>query len=253
MKNVNRWLWLFAALITGFAFAIPFEQDAKDIVEKADKKRLGNTSQSTLSLSVIRPNWQREMDLKVWTKGNNNLIILITKPARDKGTAFLKRDNEFWNWVPRIERNVKLPPSAMAQAWMGSDFSNDDLVKMSSLADDYKHRLLVEEKTNGRAAYKIEMTPKEETAVVWGKIITWVDKAESLFLKTEYYDEDGELINTVTGSDIKTMGGRTVTARLEIQPAGKDGHKTVLAYRTLAFDKPIADNFFTLQNLKKVR
>ena len=228
-------------------------QTAKDLVEKADQKRMGNTSESTISLTVIRPNWQREMNLKVWSKDNQYLLILITDPARDKGTTFLKRGKEFWNWIPRIERNVKLPPSAMAQAWMGSDFSNDDLVKMSSMVEDYDHKLLGEEQMDGRETYKIEMMPKEESAVVWGKIITWVDKAESLFLKTEYYDEDGELINTVFGKDIKTMGGRTVTSRLEIQPAEDPENKTVLVYRDMKFDEPMADNFFSLQNMKRVK
>ena len=239
----------------GMVFIVPstFAQTAKDLVEKADKKRMGNTSESTISLTVIRPNWQREMGLKVWSKGNEYLLILITEPARDQGTTFLKRGKEFWNWIPRIERNVKLPPSAMAQAWMGSDFSNDDLVKMSSMVEDYNHRLLGEEQVDGRAAYKIEMIPKEEAAVVWGKIITWIDKAESLFLKTEYYDEDGELINTVFGKDIKTMGGRTVTSRLEIQPADDPENKTVLVYRDMKFDEPMADSFFSLQNMKRVK
>lgn len=242
------------ALLCGLPLSMPLAaQNAKDIIEKADEKRMGQTSRSTMSLAVIRPNWQREISLNVWTKGNEYLLILITEPARDKGTAFMKRGKEFWNWVPRIERIVKLPPSAMAQAWMGSDFSNDDLVKMSSMVEDYNHRLLAEEPVNGRAAYKIEMAPKEEAAVVWGKVITWVDKAEWLFLKTEYYDEDGELINTIIGKDIKTMGGRTVNSRLEIQPADEAENKTILVYKDLKFDEPITDNFFSLQNMKRIK
>ncbi len=228
-------------------------QTAREIVEKADNKRLGNTSKSTIALRVIRPNWQRGMQLKVWTKGNDYLLILITDPARDKGTSFLKREKEFWNWIPRIERIVKLPPSAMAQAWMGSDFSNDDLVKMSSMVQDYEQTILGQEPVDGRDAYKIEMIPKEEAAVVWGKIITWVDREESLFLKTEYYDEDDELINTVFGRNIKTMGGRSVTSRLEILPQGEPGSKMFLDYQELAFDEPIADDFFSLQNMKRIK
>jgi outer membrane lipoprotein-sorting protein len=241
-------------VLAGIAFPLrnASAQSAKEIVQKADQKRMGNTSRSTISLSVIRPTWQRDMNLKVWTKGNEYLLILITEPARDEGTAFLKREKEFWNWIPRIERNVKLPPSAMAQDWMGSDFSNDDLVKMSSIVEDYNHQLLGEESLDGRTAYKIEMIPKEEAAVVWGKVITWIDKEEFLFLKTEYYDEDGELINTMFGKDIKTMGGRAVTSRLEIQPADEADHKTVLVYRELEFDEPMADNFFSLQNMKVI-
>ena len=180
-------------------------------------------------------------------------MILITEPARDKGTVFLNRDKEFWNWVPRIERNVKLPPSAMAQAWMGSDFSNDDLVKMSSMVEDYDHKLLGEEEISGNMAYKIEMIPKEESAVVWGKIITWIHKEEMLFVKTEYYDEDDELVNTILGKDIKMMGDRTVTALLEIIPAGEPGDKTTLVYEKLIFNEDFTDEFFSLRNMKRVK
>ncbi|PHN01854.1 outer membrane lipoprotein-sorting protein [Flavilitoribacter nigricans] len=239
MKNIF-FLILLSLLFNALPVNKMVAQTARGIVEKADNKRLGNTSKSTMALTVIRPSWQREMHLKVWTKGSDYLLILITDLVRDKGTSFLKRDKEFWNWIPRIERIVKLPPSAMAQAWMGSDFSNDDLVKMSSMVQDYEQTLLGKEPVDGRDAYKIEMIPKEEAAVVWGKIITWVDQEEFLFLKTEYYDEDDELINTVFGRNIKTMDGRSVTSRLEILPQGEPGSKTVLDYQELAFDEPIA-------------
>lgn len=228
-------------------------QDAKDIVAKADGKRMGNTSQSTIHLTVTRPKWTREMTLKTWTKGKESLLILINEPRRDRGTVFLKRGKEFWNWIPRIERNVKLPPSAMAQAWMGSDFSNDDLIKMSSMVEDYDHQLLGEDTIDSNQTFKIEMIPKEESAVVWGKIITWIHKEEMLFLKTEYYDEDEELVNTIIGKDIKMMGDRTVTAFLEIIPADEPGNKTTLVYEKLVFDKGIDDLFFSLQNMKRVK
>lgn len=228
-------------------------QNAKEIVQKADDKRMGTSSQSTIHMTIIRPNWKREMTLKTWTKEKQYLMILITEPARDKGTVFLKRDKEFWNWIPRIERNVKLPPSAMMQAWMGSDFSNDDLVKMSSMVEDYDHKLIEEEQIDGNLAYKIELLPKEESAVVWGKIITWIHKKEMLFLKTEYYDEDNDLVNTVIGKDIKIMGGRTVTATLEIIPADEPGNKTTLVYDKLLFNEDIDEQFFSLQNMKRIK
>lgn len=233
--------------------AATYAQNAEKIVEIADRKRLGNTSYSRMTLTVIRPQWQREISMKVWTRNNEFLLILITGPARDKGISFLKRGNEFWNWIPRIDRNIKLPPSAMVQPWMGSDFSNDDLVKMSSIVKDYDHKILNEEKVGNRAAYKIEMIPKEEAAVVWGKVVTWIDRKDYLFLKTEYYDEDGKLINTVMGEDIRLMGGREVTSRLEIRPADDPDKRTVLIYEELEYNIPVAEDFFSLQNMKRVR
>ena len=251
MKNIFK---ITSLLLISLIFIMEIKaQDATAIIQQADDKRMGETSQSTIRLTITRPNWTREMTLKTWTKNKAYLLILITEPARDKGTVFLKRNNEIWNWVPRIERNIKLPPSAMMQAWMGSDFSNDDLVKMSSLVEDYNHTLLGEEKINGIPTYKIELIPKEESAVVWGKIITWIHKTEMLFLKTEYYDEDNDLINTMLGTDIKTMGDRTVTAHIELIPAENPGNKTTLVYEDLRFNEKIDDLFFSLQNMKRLK
>jgi len=229
------------------------QDDAKAIIEKADNKRLGKTSFSTMNLKVIRPKWTREIDLKLWSKGNDLMMILITGPARDKGTAFLKRGDEIYNWIPRIERSIKLPPSSMMQSWMGSDFTNDDLVKQSSMVKDYEHTLITKEKINGREAYKILLEPKEEASVVWGKVEAWVDTEEFLFLKLAYYDEEGELINTILGKNIKTMGGRTVTGLLEITPNDEPGNRTVLEYKSIDFDKPIDDAFFSLRNLRNIK
>tara|TARA_R110002072_G_scaffold153980_4_gene303643 strand:- start:194 stop:961 length:768 start_codon:yes stop_codon:yes gene_type:complete len=241
---------IFLFLLSGTA---PVQDSAKSIIEKADNKRLGKTSTSTMSLKIIRPKWEREIELKLWTKGNDFMMILITDPARDKGTAFLKRGDEIYNWIPRIERSIKLPPSSMLQSWMGSDFTNDDLVKQSSMVKDYEHALIGKEEISGREAYKILLEPKEEASVVWGKVEAWVDVEESLFLKLAYYDEEGKLVNTLLGKNIKTMGGRTVTSLLEITPARDPGNKTTLEYKSIEFDQPMDDNFFSLRNLKNIK
>ena len=241
---------IFLFLLSGTA---PVQDSAKSIIEKADNKRLGKTSTSTMSLKIIRPKWEREIELKLWTKGNDFMMILITGPARDKGTAFLKRGDEIYNWIPRIERSIKLPPSSMLQSWMGSDFTNDDLVKQSSMVKDYEHALIGKEEISGREAYKILLEPKEEASVVWGKVEAWVDVEESLFLKLAYYDEEGKLVNTLLGKNIKTMGGRTVTSLLEITPARDPGNKTTLEYKSIEFDQPMDDNFFSLRNLKNIK
>jgi hypothetical protein len=115
---------------------------AKDIVKKADDNMRGKTSQADITIKIIRPTWSREMNMKAWTKGDDYSMILVTSPAKEKGTVFLKRIKEVWNWIPSIERNIKLPPSMMSQSWMGTDFTNDDLVKEASSVSDYDHKLL---------------------------------------------------------------------------------------------------------------
>lgn len=247
MKNIIVVILLF------FAFNITWAQDARDIVKKADEKMKGKTATANITIQTVRPNWSREMTLKSWSKGNDLSMILVTAPAKDKGIVYLKRKKEVWNWIPSIERNIKLPPSMMSQSWMGTDFSNDDLVKEASVIEDYEHKIVGEELVEGRNCYVIELLPKASAAVIWGKVSMWIDKKDYLMLKVAYFDEDNELVNTMQCSDIKTMGGKLLATRMEMIPADKKGNKTVLIYNSLEFDKPIADTFFTTQNMPKVK
>jgi len=243
----------FFLAILFFATSISFAQDAKEIVRKSDEHVRGTTSQADMTIQIIRPTWSREMSMKTWSKGNDLAMILMTSPARDKGTIFLKRKKEVWNWIPSIERNIKLPPSMMSQSWMGTDFTNDDLVKEASVVEDYNQTIIGEEEIDSRTCYKIQMIPKPEAAVVWGKVILWIDKKDFLMLKAEYYDEENILINTMIAGDIKLLGGKLLPSIMEMMPADKKGNKTVLIYNSLLFDKPIEESFFSTQNMQRVK
>lgn len=245
-------------IITSLVFLITAgsvaAQDAKEIIRKADEKLQGEkTSQSVMTMKVIRPTWERVITFKSWTRGRDYSLALITAPARDKGQSFLKRENEMWSWNPTINRLIKLPPSMMSQGWMGSDFSNDDLLKESSIVVDYTHEIIGSEEVNGWDCHKIELIPHEDAAVVWGRIIKWVAKEEFLQMKSEYFDEDEYLIKTELAYDIKTMDGRLIPSRFELIPEEEEGHKTVVLMEEIQFNKPISDAFFSQQNMKRVR
>lgn len=228
-------------------------QDATEIIRKADEKMKGQSSAGTFTMEIVRPSWKRSISMKSWTKGDDYSLTLITAPASEKGKAFLMRGNEIWNWVPTVDRVIKLPPSMMMQSWMGSDFTNDDLVKQSSIVTDYEHKIVGEEKIEGRDAWIIELTPKPNAPVVWGKVRTWITKNDYLQLKAEYYDEDDFLVNTLKASDIKELGGRTIPTRLEMIPEDKPGHKTIMIYENMQFDQDIPESYFSIQNMKRVK
>ncbi len=229
-------------------------QDAREIIKKADEKMQGEeTSQSTMTMTIVRPTWERIITFRNWTKGRDYTLALITAPPREKGQTFLKRQNEMWNWNPTINRLIKLPPSMMSQGWMGSDFTNDDLLKESSIVVDYTHEIIGEEEIDGWDCYKIQLIPHEEAAVVWGRILKWISKKEYLQMKSEYYDEDDYLIKTELAYDIKTMDGRLIPSKFELIPEEEEGHKTVVVMDDILFNKPIPDGFFSQQNMKKVR
>ena len=186
MKNMKRLSWALVAIWALTAHpAFSQAPDALDIIKKADDKLRGETSNGTMKMTIVRPSWSREITMKSWSKGTDYSLILITGPARDKGAAFLKREKEIWNWQPTIDRTIKLPPSMMMQSWMGSDFTNDDLVRESSIVRDYTHKLLGTETVNGHACHKIQLTPKEDAPVVWGKVLVWIDQKEFMQMKTE--------------------------------------------------------------------
>ncbi len=227
--------------------------DVKDIVRQADEKFRGQSSNGTITMTIQRPGWSRTLSMKNWTLGTEYSMIYITEPAKERGQVFLKRDNEMWNWVPSIERMIKIPPSMMMQSWMGSDFTNDDLVKESSLVKDYDQTLLGKETLEGYDCYKIQLIPHEDAPVVWGKIIMWVSEQDLLWLKAEYYDEDNELINTEILSDIKKMDDRIMPTHLEMIPEDKPGQKTIMVFDNLHFNIDIKESFFSIQNMKRVK
>ncbi|MBE2230412.1 MAG: outer membrane lipoprotein-sorting protein [Chitinophagaceae bacterium] len=227
-------------------------QTATEIVQKADEKMRGNTSQATLTIQIIRPSWTREMSVKTWMKNTDRAVILIQSPARDKGIVYLKRKNEVWNWIPSLEKVIKLPPSMMSQSWMGTDFSNDDLVKESSMVKDYDHRLTGDTQISDRPCYRIEMIPRAEAAVVWGKLVACIDKKDFMELHTEFYEENGTLVSTLRAGDPRVMDGRLIPTRFEMTPADKPGHKTVMIYKSIVYNKPIEDGFFTTERIKTI-
>jgi outer membrane lipoprotein-sorting protein len=239
-----------------FLFCIPLPanaQTAKEIISLSEEKMRGKSSEAVLIIRTIRPGWSREMRIKAWMKGNDHSMILISSPARDKGIVFLKRGKEVWNWMPTIEKTIKLPPSMMSQSWMGTDFTNDDLVKESSILTDYTHSFSGDTVIEGRSCHKISLIPKPDAAVVWGRLITCIDKERLIQLHTRFYDENNELVNTMNASDVKMMDGRMIPTRLEMIPADKKNQRTEMIYEKVLFDRPIDASFFTTDQMRYIK
>jgi len=246
-------LLLLILCILGVIYGNAQTLSAKDIIRKADEKSRGLTSQGEMTMTILRSDWNRSVTMKFWSKGNDLALILITSPPKEKGQVFLKRNMEMWNWIPSIDRMVKIPPSMMLQSWMGSDFTNDDLVKQSSIIEDYAHRLLGKETIRGVECYKIELIPQPEASVVWGKILSWITVDGFDQWKSQSFDEEMGLVYTENAFNIRKMGERSIPTRMEIEPADKKGQKTVLEINRMVFNQPIQDSFFSQQNMKKVR
>ncbi|MBN2805075.1 MAG: outer membrane lipoprotein-sorting protein [Prolixibacteraceae bacterium] len=236
-------------------FSNPLQaQDAKEIVQKADTKFKGEkSSYSEMTMTIVRPKYKRSLEFKSWSEGNENSLTLITAPAKEQGQTFLKSGNNMWSWNPTIQRLIKLPPAMMSQGWMGSDFSNDDILKESSIVVDYTHALIGNELIDGHDCYIIDLTPLENSDVVWGKITLWISKDDYLNLKSEYYDEEFYLVKTHLAFNVKLFDGRTLPSTMEIIPADVEGNKTIVNITAMKFNIELEENFFSQQNMKKIR
>lgn len=227
---------------------------AKEIITKADEKFNGEMSgYSVMSMTIVRPTWQRTVEFRSWSLEDDYSLTLISAPAREKGQTFLKRGTEMWSWNPAINRLIKLPPSMMSQGWMGSDYTNDDILRESSVVNDYTHSLEGEEEVDSRLCHKIKLIAKEDAGVLWGHQVWWVDKKEFIILKAELYDEDGYLVRTERGMELKNMDGRFIPTVIELVPAEEEGRKTVLKIVEVKFNIKLEESFFSQQNMKSIR
>ena len=253
MRYCMRIFCVLSVFFTGgFMLLLPqiiYAENANDIIEKVVDNLNGKTAIMEISMVVKTSRAERTMKMKSYSIGQEKSFIKILYPKKDEGITFLKLDNSMWQYVPRIEKTIKIPASMMLQSWMGSDFSNDDLVKESSLSDDYDHALIAETEDD----YNLELHPKADAAVVWGKILMSVSKQYYLPVTVSYFDEDGVLIRELLYTDVKAYGKRFYPSRWVMTPktADKKGHETRIIVSDVIFDMEVDENYFTKRALKR--
>ena len=247
-------LVLGAALGAPPARAATQEPTAQQVVDRAESALWGKTLQSQLTMTVTTPRWTRRLELAAWIERPRRSFVRILAPAKEAGIGSLRIGAEMWNYLPTVERTIKIPPSMMLQPWMGSDFTNDDLVKESSRLDDYTHRIVATDTadtTAGVPVYVIESIPKPDAAVVWGRIVMRVRRSDFLATREEFYDERGTVVRVLTFSDIRGLGGRTIPTKWEMRRTGKPGNVTTVVMTRATYDAPIDGEVFTQRNLAK--
>lgn len=225
--------------------------EATRLVEKSERQTRGDSFQATVEMKVSKPGSDRQLGFKIWTQGRDKAMVKIHSPARDKGTANLRLQLNLWQYLPNVDRVVKVPPSMMMQSWMGSDFTNDDLVKSSSLARDYTHLPMGMSKVPGQLAIQIQCLPKPTAAVVWGKVMLWVTPGDAVPIRQEFYSESGKLLKTMEGSDIRQFGTHKVPTTVKMTSADKPGNSTVIRYSSIVFDTAIPGSTFSQEYLRK--
>jgi len=250
--NFRTHLAAFAVLLLFAAPSAATDPDLEAVIKKIDELFRSESSHATLEMQIVTPDWERTLEMEMWTLGMDKTFVRILSPRKEKGVGTLRIDNEMWNFLPKVGKTVKVPPSMMASSWMGSDFTNDDLVSEISFVRDYTHEFTTIDGGDEAHLY-VRSIPHDGIPVVWGSVITAVEADGYLPVWGKYYDEREKLMRTFLFTEPRMFGDRRVPAVLTIVPERKDGQKTVMVYHAAEFDIEIDDDIFTLRNLRSTR
>ncbi len=237
------WLPLLVSLA-----AVAAEPTVDELLNAADDFARGTSSHGTVEMYVKTANYERSMTIESWSQGTERSLMVIRSPAKDAGVATLKVDENIWNYLPKVDRTMKIPAGMMSGSWMGSHFSNDDLVKESRLVTDYTSKMTGTPSTSADHLYTIELVPKPDAPVVWGKLVVKIT-ADKLPSSMEFYAEDGKLARTQAFTDVREMDGRRIPCVMTLIPADKPAELTRVTYVNLDFDVVVSADRFSLQSL----
>jgi len=251
--NVKPLLVAWSLVLFGVA-GLPLRAgpDAGQIVRDAFNHYRGLASHARMRMTIHRPEWERTQEIEAWTRGETDAVIIVTAPARDRGNGTLKRGRQMWTYNPRVNRVIKLPPSLMSQAWMGSDFTNNDVARSDTILVDYTHELVDERTVDGHTVYTIRLTPKPGAPVVWGFEEIEI-RDDHIMLEERFYDQDGNLVKRLVASDITELGGRRLPRVMTMYPVNEDDRFTRIEYLELTFYESLPDRYFTEAFLRNPR
>jgi outer membrane lipoprotein-sorting protein len=247
--NIAALLLLFMPMLMPSAAHGQDELNARALIKQVQDRLRSDTSITTYAMRIETAEWQREVRMDAWDdRVNKRFFIRILAPKKDRDTTWLKQGENLWMYLPKLERDIRIPPSMMLSNWMGSDFSNDDLVKMESVVEDYTHKLLAEE--NG--VFTVESIPRPDAPVVWGKIIRRISR-EAMPLSEDFYDEHDEHIRHLAFDRVRRMGGREIPSRWIMQAMATPDKRTVMLLESVVFDAAIEDGMFSRANMRRKR
>jgi hypothetical protein len=228
------------------------DHDLAAVIRTIDEIFRSTSSHAVVEMTIVTPDWERTLEMEMWTVGMDKTFVRIHSPRKEKGVGTLRINKEMWNYLPKVGKTIKVPPSMMTSAWMGSDFTNDDLVSEISFVRDYTHEFTTVE-SGDETHLHIRSVPNDGVPVVWASVITAVEEDGYLPVWEKYYDEKGQLMRSFYFTEPKMFGRRRMPAVLTVVPERKEGHKTVMVYHEAEFDIEIDDNIFTLRHLRATK
>jgi outer membrane lipoprotein-sorting protein len=253
IRKASYWLTAVGLLLSAVLLlpSISSAITASEILEQVDDLWRGESSFAEMSMDVVTEHYERSMKLKAWSLGKEYSLFIITYPPKDRGVATLKAEQDIWNYLPRVNRVIRVPTSMMMANWMGSHFTNDDLVKESRMSDDYESEVTFEGSRDGSNVYELTLIPKPDAPVVWGRIEITVIQETLIPTRSLYYDEDGGLSRKMFFEGVKTLGGRLVPTIMILIPEDKPDEKTVITYDSLELGLGLKPDFFSRSTLTR--
>jgi outer membrane lipoprotein-sorting protein len=206
-------------------------------------------TRARVEISIVTPKKTRTLELRLWGKGDDNALIVIDAPARDAGTATLKVGKNLWNYLPKISRTIRVPPSMMMGSWMGSDLTNDDIVRDASYEEDYESEFKgISEDPPG---WKVTLTALPDAVGLWNRVDMVFSFEDEIPILAQFYDRKDRLARTMRLEEIEEMGGRRLPTLMTIIPEREEGRRTELRYLDAEFDVELDDATFSLANLER--
>ncbi len=256
-------LMLAALACTPRAQAEPARCSHMQVIKSVDNLLRANGQVALFEMRVVRPRTTRTLRMRFWFKRGrrsheDRALARVDAPSNERGVASLRLGNKMWSFVPNTGRVQQVPESMMLGSWMGSDWTNDDLVKDTSLLEDYRATSCQYVDLEG-PAYRVELQARKGRELSWDKMIIFARRGgenDLLPLRQEFFSKRaGELVlsRTMRFADFRDMGGRRLPARMILQSAGRPGRRTELRYLSIQFDADIPERIFSLNSLQRAR
>ena len=249
--KISSWILFFVFINLIATSSLWGDEAASSVIRQGENTMRGATSQSVMTMKIVRPEFKRELKLRSWSVGSAKAMVEILQPPKEEGVASLRSSQQMWNYLPKVDQVVRVPTSLMLQSWMGSDFTNDDLMKASSILRDYRHRLVRRDVVDNEKTILIECLPKRGAAVVWGKILYWARISDNLPVRQKFFDESGKLIRTLKFGKFKKMDDRVIPTMIGVVPADEPHSMTVVRYEKILYDRKVPNSLFTKEKLRQ--
>jgi hypothetical protein len=203
-----------------------------------------------MEMRIKTRHWTRTLGMESWSLGKDYSLVRIRKPRKERGTATLKAKRDLFIYLNRTGRTIKITSGMLGGSWMGSHFTNDDLIRQTRMSKDYTIKLKFRGTEKGVQVYRFVCKARPDAAVVWDRVVATVRQADLQPLHQEFYDEDGKKQRVMEFSEHRQVGDRVLPTVMLMKPMDQPGEFTRVTVKEIDFSVKLDRSFFSLHRLK---